>query len=290
MESKKLEGVIIAMPSPLTKNEDIDVASLRNLIEYCIKEGANGVMILGTMGEGASLLDCQRQLLMETTVEQVKGRIPVLATASGSSTKKNIEYAKAIDQCGVDYIVCTSPFYYKYPDPESLIQHIERITDVVDTPVIFYNAPLFTGNPVHTDVLERILNMDKVAGIKDSSCNFGNFVELLRRYPDRNNRPGTIMQGDESVYDASLLMGADGVVSGGGVAFIKLLTQLYAAGASNDRLKCIGHQRDFTKQLLTLLSPNPQRNWLYSIKNQLVQTKVISNAYVTAPFTDSLVE
>jgi dihydrodipicolinate synthase/N-acetylneuraminate lyase len=237
MGLKKIEGVIIAIPSPLTKNEDIDVASLRSLLEYCINEGANGVMILGTMGEGAALLDCQRQVLVETTVDQVRGRIPVLATATGSSTKKNIEYARAIDDCGVDYIVCTSPYYYKFPDPESLIQHVERITDVVETPVIFYNAPIFTGNPVHTDTLERILNMEKVAGIKDSSCNYGNFVELLRRYPDRNNRPGTIMQGDESVYDSSLLMGADGVVSGGGVAFIKLLTELYAAGASNDRVR-----------------------------------------------------
>lgn len=284
MGSKKLEGIVIAIPSPLNSNEDIDIASLRNLLEHCIKEGANGVMILGTIGEGIALLDCQRQLLVETTVEQVKGRIPVLATASAASTKKNIEYAKAIDQCGVDYIVCTSPYYYKFPDPESIILHIERITDNVETPLIFYNAPLFTGNPVHTDILERILNMEKVAGIKDSSCNYGNFVELLRRYPDRNNRPGTIMQGDESVFDSSLLMGADGVVSGGGVAFIKLLTQLYAAGLSNDRLKSTELQRDFSKQLSKLLSPLPQRNWLYNIKKQLVETQVISNAYVTAPF------
>ena len=162
MESKKLQGVIIAVPSPLTKNEDIDVASLRNLLEYCIEQGANGVMMLGTMGEGAALLDSQRQILLETTVEQVRGRIPVLATASGASTRKNVEHAKAIDRCGVDYIVCTSPYYYKFPDPESLILHIETITDIVDTPLIFYNAPLFTGNPVHTDILERILNMEKV--------------------------------------------------------------------------------------------------------------------------------
>jgi 4-hydroxy-tetrahydrodipicolinate synthase len=284
MESKKLKGVIIALPSPLTKNEDIDVASLKSLLEYCITEGANGVMILGTMGEGAALLDSQRQLLVETTVAHVNGRIPVLATATGASTRKNLEYAKQIDQSGVDYLVCTSPFYYKFPDPASLIQHIERITDAVETPVVFYNAPLFTGNPVHTDTLEKILNMEKVAGIKDSSCNYGNFVELLRRYPDRNNRPGTIMQGDESVYDSSLLMGADGIVSGGGVAFINLLTQLYAAGLANDRIKAVDYQRYFSKQLTKMLSTNPQRNWLSSVKKQLVDKQVISNAYVTAPF------
>ncbi len=286
---KKLEGVIIALPTPLTKDENIDIASLRVLIDYCITEGANGLMILGTMGEGASLLDCQRQQMIETTVEQVNGKIPVLATASGSSTRRNIEHVKMIDKSGADYIVCTSPYYYRYPDPESLIQHMERISDTASTQLIFYNAPAFTGNPVHTDLLERIFTMENVAGIKDSSCNFGNFVELLRRYPDKTTRPGTIMQGDESVFDSSLLMGADGVVSGGGVAFIKLLTQLYAAALSNDKMASILHQQQFSKQLSSLLTSDPQRNWLYSIKNQLVKTRVISNAYVTAPFPDSII-
>lgn len=286
---KKLVGVIIALPTPLTKDENIDIESLRALVDYCITEGANGLMILGTMGEGASLLDCQRQQMIESTVEQVNGRITVLATASGSSTRRNIEHVKAIDKSGADFIVCTSPYYYKYPDPESLIQHIERIADIADTPLIFYNAPLFTGNAVHTDILERILHMEKVAGIKDSSCNFGNFVELLRRYPDRETRPGTIMQGDESVFDSSLLMGADGVVSGGGVAYIKLLTQLYGAAVSNDRMRSIQYQQQFSKQLSKLLTSDPQRNWLYSIKNELVKTRVISNAYVTAPFPNSII-
>lgn len=284
MKSEKLEGVIIAIPTPLTKNEDIDTQSLKSLLDYCVEEGANGIMILGTMGEGTALIDSQRQIMIEATVEQIGGRIPVLATASAASTRKTIEYAAEIDRSGVDYIVCTTPFYYKYPDPESLLIHMERIGDAVEAPLIFYNAPIFTGNQVSTDMLEKILNMDKVVGIKDSSCNYGNFVELLRRYPDKSNRPGTIMQGDESVFDSSLLFGADGVVSGGGVAFIKLLTQLYAASISKDKLKAMNYQRDFTASLIEMLSPNPQRNWVYNIKKQLADQNIISNAYVTAPF------
>lgn len=289
MRSEKLEGVIIAIPTPLTNNEDIDTKSLKNLLEYCVNEGANGIMILGTMGEGAALVDGERRIIIETTVEHIAGRIPVLATASAASTRKTIEYAVEIDRCGVDYIVCTTPFYYKYPDPESLLMHMERIGDAVKTPLIFYNAPLFTGNPVNIDILEKILNMEKVAGIKDSSCNYGNFIELLRRYPDKNNRPGTIMQGDESVFDSSLIFGADGVVSGGGVAFIKLLTRLYKAGISNDRLKAMEYQRDFKARLIEMLSPSPERNWVYNIKKRLVEQKIIMDAFVTAPFlTDNL--
>ena len=284
MNSERLKGVIIALPTPLLKNEDIDKLSLCKLIDYCIHEGANGIMIAGTMGEGPALIDSQKQLLMEITVDHTAGRVPVLATVSAPSTRKTIEYVKTMNKLGVDYIVCTTPFYYKYPDPESLILHLHKIADISEIPLIFYNASGFTGNEVDVDTTEKILNMDKVAGVKDSSGNFRNFVELLRRYPDKDNRPGTIMQGDESVFDASLLMGADGIISGGGVAYIKLLFELFVAGSSNDKLKAIELQRKFNGELSELLLPDIQRNWVYNIKNKLTKINVIENNYVTTPF------
>lgn len=284
VKSKRLEGVVIALPTPLLENENIDAPSLRKLLDYCIQEGANGIMILGTMGEGAALLDSQRRLVVEHTVTHIAGRVPVLATVSDVSTRKTLEFVKAIDRSGVDYIVCTSPFYYKFPDPKSILRHINTIADTVAVPLIFYNAPGMTGNNVDVDTTEKILNMEKIAGIKDSSCNYGNFVELLRRYPDKNDRPGTIMQGDESVFDASLLMGADGVVSGGGVAFIKALVALYNAGVSNDKGKSIACQRKFTKDMNALLGPNLSRDWVFNIKKRLVDMNIIAHASVTSPF------
>ncbi len=281
---KKLEGILIAIPTPLTEDEDIDINSLKKLIDHCITHGANGIMILGTMGEGAALIDSQRQILLETTIAHTADRIPVLATASGASTRKTIEYAKAADKAGADYIVCTTPFYYKFPDQQSTIQHIQRIGDNVSTPLIFYNAAGFTGNNISIDITEKILNMPEVAGIKDSSGNFANFVELLRRYPDKNNRPGTMMQGDESVFDSSLLMGADGIISGGGVCFLESLVELYKAASADNKLKAMKWQRIFFGQLMGLLLPDSQRNWMYNIKKKLVEMEIISHAYCTAPF------
>lgn len=282
--TNKLGGVIIAMPTPLAKDEDIDTTSLCNLLDYIINEGANAIMIMGTMGEGAALLDSQKQLLVETTVAHTAGRIPILATVSDVSTRKTLEYVKTIDKSGVDYIVCTTPFYYKFPDPQSTLLHINKIADKVEIPLIFYNAAGFTGNHVDVDTADKILNMEKVMGVKDSSGNYGNFVELLRRYPDKNNRPGTIMQGDESVFDSSLLMGADGIISGGGTLFIKKLIELYDAGSSNDKLKVMECQREFTKDLLSLLGANIGRDWVYNIKKRLVEQNIISHAYATSPF------
>ena len=284
MIPKKLEGVIIAMPTPLLENEDIDSSSLSKLIDYCITEGANGIMIGGSMGEGPALIDSQKELLIEISVSHVAGRIPVLATVSAPSTRKSIEYVKVVNRLGVDYIVCTAPFYYKYPDPASVILHLQKIASITEVPLIFYNASGFTGNEIDVNTSDIILNMKEVAGIKDSSGNFRNFAELLRRYPDKNSRPGTIMQGDESVFDASLLMGADGIISGGGVAYIKLLTELFTAGISNNKLKAFEYQQKFSGELSKLLLPDLQRNWMYNIKTKLVEIDVIQNDYVTTPF------
>ncbi len=153
-----------------------------------------------------------------------------------------------------------------------------------EIPLIFYNASGFTGNEVDVDTTETILNLEEVVGVKDSSGNFRNFVELIRRYPDKNSRPGTIMQGDESFFDVSLLMGADGIISGGGVTCIKLLTMLYEAGIAGEKLKATSHQVAFSRHLSELLLPNAQRNWMYNIKNRLVEMKVIQYDCITTPF------
>jgi 4-hydroxy-tetrahydrodipicolinate synthase len=283
-KGERLEGVVIALPTPLTKDENIDIHSLRRLLDHCIREGANGIMLLGTMGEGTALLASQRRILVEETVSHVAGRTSVLATISAPSTRKAISYAKDIEKSGVSYIVCTTPFYYKFPDPRSVLMHIETIADAVDVPLIFYNASGMTGNPVDADTTEKILNMEKVAGVKDSSGHYSNFVELLRRYPDKEKRPGTIMQGDESVFDSSLLMGADGIISGAGVIFLKQLTELYEAAIRNDRLLAMELQSAFYRDVCSLLGPHPDRDWLANIKKKLVDINIIADATVTAPF------
>lgn len=284
MKSQKLEGVIIAMPTPLLENEDIDIQSLHRLIDYCVNEGAHGIMLAGTMGEGPAMIDSQKYLLMEAAMEHMNGRIPILATIPCASTRRCLKDVEVANKIKVDYLVCTSPFYYKYPDPQSLMDHLTRISENTDVPIVFYNASGFTNNPVNVDTMEKIINMEKVVGIKDSSANYTNFVELLRRYPDRNNRPGCIMQGDESVFDSSLLMGADGVVTGGGITSIKLLLDLYGSALAGDKAGAMEYQRQFSRQLSELLLPDPQRNWVFNIKKKLTLMGIIPNAFATAPF------
>ena len=284
MVYKKLKGVVIAMPTPLLENEDVDTSSLCSLIDNTINNGADAIMMLGTIGEGVALIDAQRKVLIETTVAHTAGRIPVLATVSAASTRRTIEYAKTLEKSGVDFLVSTPAFYNKFPDPQSHVDHIHRIADATSIPLVFYNAPGFTNNPLDADTIDKILNIERVAGIKDSSCNFSMFAELLRRYPNKETRPGTIMQGDESVFDASLMLGADGVVSGGGVMYVKLLKELCNTGLSKELNASMNLQAAFSKKMMDVLLPNPQRNWLYNIKRELVNQGIISHPHVTSPF------
>lgn len=284
MLNKKLHGVVIAMPTPLLDNEDVDVPSLKKLIDHTIAEGANAIMMLGTIGEGVSLIESQRAIVIEETVAHTAGRVPVLATISGASTRRTIDQAKAFQRSGANFLVSTSAFYNKFPDAKSHIDHMNRLSDATEIPLIFYNAPGFTNNPIDVETLDQILNMPKVAGIKDSSCNFSLVAELLRRYPDLTTRPGTIMQGDESVFDASLLLGADGVVSGGGVMKVRLLKELVSAGLSKNIDRSIELQKVFSKELMNVLLPNPARNWLFNIKRELVRQGIFQNATVSSPF------
>lgn len=284
---RRLSGVVVAVPTPLLDDETLDTPSFRSLIDYCVDQGADGLMILGAMGEGASLTDDVRDEAMEVASEQINHRVPLLVTVSGASTKRTMVYARAAAALKPDYLVCTSPFYYKFPDPESLIGHMRMVSESTDIPMVYYNAPGSTGNPADANTLDRILQLPGVSGIKDSSCQFGIVAELLRRYPDPESRPGTIMQGDESVYDASLLMGADGVVTGGGVLFIRSLKALYEAGHYKDIQLAMALQSAFTEELMEVILPDLARNWMHRIKQQLADRGIIRQATSTAPFMRS---
>lgn len=284
MSKKPLKGVIVALPTPLTSDEELDQISLQQLIEYAIAEGVHGLMVLGTMGEGTALMPKVRLEVIETAVETIRQRVPLLVTVSGSSTRKTIHNIQSIQQYPVDYLVCTSPYYYKFPDPESIINHVRESSEASSIPLIFYNAPGSTGNPVNCQTLDKILQLENVAGVKDSACQFREFAELLRKYPDPAHRPGTIMQGDESVYDASLLLGADGVVTGGGVLFISLLCKLFEAGKLKQIKEAVSLQHQFNQELNTVLQPDLARNWMHNIKRTLSERGIISSSTATAPF------
>ena len=274
----KLSGIITALPTPLLANEDVDVQSLKKLVDYVIKQGANGIFVLGNMGEGPALLDNQKLIVVKTAVEQANKRVPVLAGIAEVSTRRMIELGKKIKGLGPDYLVMTTPFYYRFPHPDSLYGSAEKICSELDCPMVFYHCPGATGNKVSLDTILKMMQIPQMKAIKDSSGDIYLFAELLRRFPDRNNRPCQILQGDENVYDISLLMGADGVITGGGTAFVEDLVKLYnAATVEKDQPKAFKLQQQFRKDMDDMLGSDLLTDWMYAIKSNLKEKGIIDN-------------
>ena len=273
-----LSGIITALPTPLLDNEDVDVQSLKKLVDYVIAQGANGLFVLGNMGEGPCLMDSQKLAVVKTAVEQANKRVPVLAGIAEVSVRRMIELGRKVKDLRPDYLVMTTPFYYRFPHPDSLYGAAEKICSELDYPMVFYHCPGATGNKVGLDTLLKMMQIPQLKAVKDSSGDIYQVAELLRRFPDRSSRPCAILQGDENVYDISLLMGADGVITGGGTAFIDTLVKLYqAAAVDGDRLKAFSLQRQFRTDMDNMLGPDLLTDWMYAIKTALKEKGVIDN-------------
>jgi len=277
-EMSKLSGIITALPTPLLENEDVDIQSLIKLIDYVITQGANGIFVLGNMGEGPALLDSQKLVVVKTAVEHAKKRVPVLAGIAEVSTRRMIELGKKFKELNPDYMVMTTPFYYRFPHPDSLLNSVEKISSELDCQMVFYHCPGATGNKANLDTILKIMQVPQIKAIKDSSGDIYLFTELLRRYPDVNKRPCQILQGDENVYDISLLMGADGVITGGGTAFVDTLVELYnAATVEKDQLKSFKLQQRFRKDMDDMLGNDLLTDWMYAIKSKLKEKGIMDN-------------
>ena len=279
----ELSGVIPALPTPLLENENIDTVGVCKVIDYVIEQGVSGVFVLGSMGEGPALVDEQKRILVETAAAHIAGRIPLLAGMSDVSTRKALEAGKIYQQAGADYLVTTAPFYYKFPHPDSVLGYVAALAEELQRPVVFYQVPSASGNEVTFDTLDAIFNLPNVAAVKYSSADIHHLLELLRKYPDRQTRPGALLQGDEFAMDTAMLLGADGLVTGGGTLFIDTLNQLCDAGRKNDQVAAFRMQQKFRMQMDNMLGPNLAVDWMFAVKNELKKLGLCED-HVTRPF------
>ncbi|OPZ07216.1 MAG: 4-hydroxy-tetrahydrodipicolinate synthase [candidate division BRC1 bacterium ADurb.BinA292] len=281
----RLSGVIPALPTPLDAHEDVDLNALRRLLDHCVGSGAAAIFLLGSMGEGPNLVNEQKRLAVRAAVRHLDHAVPLLANISETSTRRTLELGRLIQDEQPDYLISTGPFFYHYPNPDSQLEFFARLAEELALPLIFYHQPGMTGNACDVDTIDQIVNMPRVAALKDSSCNFGLIAELLRRYPDRATRPFSLLQGDESLFDITLLLGADGVISGGGTAFIPLLLELYRAASAGDRERAYALNAQFRAALLEMLGPNLKVDWMAAVKDTLKQRDLCENI-CTSPFVN----
>ncbi len=233
-DSSHLSGVVPPLVTPLTPEYDVDTASLARLIEHQLTGGVDGVFVLGTSGEGTFLTDEQRQVVLETTVSEVSGQVPVLAGVIDASTARAGAHLAAALKAGVDGVVATAPFYAA-THPAEIERHFTRLATVAgDTPLYAYDIPPRVGAKLPASLMISLGERGVIAGVKDSS---GQEMSLRRLVLDRRDAGLSgfaIMTGSEVTVDSSLAFGVDGVVPGLGNVDPGGYVRLFDAAAAGD--------------------------------------------------------
>ncbi len=168
MADKEIRGVIVPILTPLNNDETVDVPSLRRLVNYLIDSGAHGIWVSGTTGEFANLSDEQRLISIETVVDEVAGRVPIIGNVSGASTQLSLNMALAVQEMGLDGVAVTPPYYYPNAQDE-LLDHYRYISDRSGLPLWVYNIPSTVKTAVAPSTVATLAREGAVVGIKDSS-------------------------------------------------------------------------------------------------------------------------
>ncbi len=229
----RLGGVIPPICTPLTPDGEVDVDSLRDLVDFLAGAGVDGLFVLGSTSEAAYLTDRQRRTVVETAAAHLDGALPVLAGAIDMTTPRALDHARAALAAGADGIVATAPFYAR-THPAEIERHFRLLAERTGAPLFAYNLPTSVHVALDAELVLALATDGVLSGLKDSSADQTNLrAVILAARTSPGIRDFTVLTGSETSVDTALLMGADGVVPGLGnvdpQGYVRLV-RLCAAG------------------------------------------------------------
>jgi len=200
-------GSIVAIITPF-RNGKVDEQALRDLIDWQIANGTDGIVPCGTSGESATLSYDEHNRVIEMTVEAVKGRVPVIAGTGSNSTEEAIALTRHAKDVGADGALLISPYYNK-PTQEGLFLHHRAIAEAVDLPQVLYNIPGRTAVNVTPQTVARLSKIKNIVGIKEGSGSVQQVSDIVHLCSDRF----TVLAGDDALTLPMLAVGAKGVIT-----------------------------------------------------------------------------
>ena len=162
-------GSFTALVTPF-RGEAVDEQAFRDLVEWQIGEGTNGLVPVGTTGESPTLSHEEHRHVVEWCIDQSKGRVPVIAGAGSNSTREAIELARHAEEEGADAVLVVTPYYNK-PTQEGLYQHFKAINEAIGIPIIIYNIPGRSIVDMSVETMARLFELKNIAGVKDATAN-----------------------------------------------------------------------------------------------------------------------
>jgi len=257
-----LNGIFVPHVTPFTREGDLDLKALRVCVRFWLESGVSGLVPCGSNGEAPYLSRQERIKVIETVVDEVNGKIPVIAGTGSMSTKETITFTKDAKDLGVDAALIVTPFYFK-PTNREMHEHYRTILQTVDLPIVVYNVPKFTGFSLETAFIHQLVSEnEKIIGLKDSSGNIGSITEIIRLVGDKIS----VLAGTADVALPTFLLGGKGAVIAVANVFPKLCSQLYETfkNSKYEEAKMLQKRISFANEVLV-----KRYNQLSAIKEAL---------------------
>ena len=201
-------GCGTALVTPFKRDLSLDEATLRKLVRRQIQAGINFLVPCGTTGENPTLTRAEHLRVVEITLEEAKGKVPVLAGAGGYNTHEVVELAREVERLGADGILSVTPYYNK-PTQEGLYQHFKAIADAIHIPIVVYSVQGRTGVNVEPATLARLAQIGNIVGVKEASGNIMQMANVIQQVPETFH----VLSGDDAVTLPLMALGGRGVIS-----------------------------------------------------------------------------
>lgn len=227
----KLEGIIVPLVTPFTKSEKLDRPALRRLIRHVLDGGAHGVLVAGSTGESYALSCEEKKTLLEWTLEEVNGRVPVLAGCGANSTRDMLKLVRMAESAGADVATILTPYFLK-PNVTEICGYFTAAAKATRLPVTLYNHPLRTGFNIQPAAIEKLCRVPNIAGVKDSSGNMANTIEYLLAAQPRPDF--SVLLGMDALLVAGMVMGCRGAVTASANVMPRLMVDIYDAFQAGD--------------------------------------------------------
>jgi 4-hydroxy-tetrahydrodipicolinate synthase len=226
----ELRGCGTALVTPFHQDGSIDDTALRNLVAWQVESGIDFLIPCGTTGETPTLSRDEWLRVIDTTIEVVAGRVPVVAGATSNSTQEAVEKAREVaTRPGVNAILTATPYYNK-PTQEGQYRHFKAIAEAVDKPLILYNVPGRTSANIEPATLGRLAEVPNIAGVKEASGNISQIAEVLNAVPESF----LVFSGDDAITLPVIALGGVGIISVASNEIPAEMAALTRAALNND--------------------------------------------------------
>jgi len=242
--SERYPGVYAAMATPITQDGEVDPTGIRNVVDYLFANGATGLSILGSTGEGPALTIAQRQRALEATMEATDGRGVVFTGAASSVVAEVINSLKMVAGSGARGALVPPPYYYRL-DTAGIVGYYERIAEASPVPIIIYNIPVMTKLQIPVEAVAQLIEHPNIMGLKDSGGDFGYF-SALARIAD-GGEGFTLYTGSDAMLASSLFVGGHGLIGGAVNVVPDVLVALYRAYQDGDVARALALQGDVAR-------------------------------------------